>query len=118
MDTILLCGGHMEDAFVLGCIKKISPDCIIGVDSRAGILLQEQDRFPQYILGDFDSIDPEVIRWYRSQEEIPIREYKPEKDCHRYPYGFGTGNGAGQRPDLPAGATGGRLDHYMGNLQS
>ena len=32
MDTILLCGGHMDDAFVLGCIENIGPDCIIGID--------------------------------------------------------------------------------------
>ena len=80
MDTILLCGGHMDDAFVLGCIENIGPDCIIGIDR--GLEFCYRNRIvPQYILGDFDSISPEVINWYRSRKEIPIREYKPEKDA-------------------------------------
>ena len=117
MDTILLCGGHMEDAFVLGCIKKISPDCIIGVDR--GLEFCYRNRIvPQYILGDFDSIDPEVIRWYRSQEEIPIREYKPEKDATDTRMGLELAMELGSDRIFLLGATGGRLDHYMGNLQS
>ena len=117
MDTILLCGGHMEDAFVLGCIKKISPDCIIGVD-RGLEFCYRNKIVPQYILGDFDSIDPEVIRWYRSQEEIPIREYKPEKDATDTRMGLELAMELGSDRIFLLGATGGRLDHYMGNLQS
>ena len=117
MDTILLCGGHMEDAFVLGCIKKISPDCIIGV-YRGLEFCYRNKIVPQYILGDFDSIDPEVIRWYRSQEEIPIREYKPEKDATDTRIGLELAIELGSDRIFLLGATGGRLDHYMGNLQS
>lgn len=107
----------MEDAFVLGCIKKISPDCIIGVD-RGLEFCYRNKIVPQYILGDFDSIDPEVIRWYRSQEEIPIQEYKPEKDATDTRMGLELAMELGSDRIFLLGATGGRLDHYMGNLQS
>ena len=115
MDTILLCGGHMEDAFVLGCIKKISPDCIIGVD-RGLEFCYRNKIVPQYILGDFDSIDPgdPVVQ----KQEEHIREYKPEKDATDTRMGLELAMELGSDRIFLLGATGGRLDHYMGNLQS
>ena len=117
MDTILLCGGHMDDPFVLDCIENINPDCIIGVDR--GLEFCYRNRIvPQYILGDFDSIRPEVIEWYREQKEIPIREYKPEKDATDTRMGLELALKLGSDRIFLLGATGGRLYHYMGNLQS
>ena len=117
MDTILLCGGHMDDSFVRDCIEDISPDCIIGIDR--GLEFCYRNRIvPQYILGDFDSISPEVIAWYREQTEIPIREYKPEKDATDTRMGLELALKLGSDRIFLLGATGGRLDHYMGNLQS
>lgn len=117
MDTILLCGGHMDDPFVRDCIEDISPDCIIGIDR--GLEFCYRNRIvPQYILGDFDSIRPEVIGWYREQKEIPIREYKPEKDATDTRMGLELALKLGSDRIFLLGATGGRLDHYMGNLQS
>lgn len=117
MDTILLCGGHMDDPFVLDCIENISPDCIIGIDRGLEFCYRNQI-VPQYILGDFDSIRPEVIGWYREQKEIPIREYKPEKDATDTRMGLELALKLGSDRIFLLGATGGRLDHYMGNLQS
>ncbi|WP_095173994.1 MULTISPECIES: thiamine diphosphokinase [Blautia] len=117
MDTILLCGGHMDDPFVRDCIEDISPDCIIGIDR--GLEFCYRNRIvPKYILGDFDSISPEVIAWYREQTEIPIREYKPEKDATDTRMGLELALKLGSDRIFLLGATGGRLDHYMGNLQS
>lgn len=117
MDTLLLCGGHMDDLFVLDCIKNINPDCIIGVDRGLDFCYRNQI-VPQYILGDFDSIRPEVIAWYREQKDIPIREYKPEKDATDTRMGLELALKLGSDRIFLLGATGGRLDHYMGNLQS
>lgn len=117
MDTILLCGGHMDDSFVRDCIENISPDCIIGIDRGLEFCYRNQI-VPQYILGDFDSIRPEVIGWYREQKEIPIREYKPEKDATDTRMGLELALKLGSDRIFLLGATGGRLDHYMGNLQS
>lgn len=107
----------MDDSFVRDCIEDISPDCIIGIDR--GLEFCYRNRIvPQYILGDFDSISPEVIAWYREQMEIPIREYKPEKDATDTRMGLELALKLGSDRIFLLGATGGRLDHYMGNLQS
>lgn len=117
MDTVLICGGRIDDDFALSCIDRIKPDCIVGID-RGLAFCRRCHVMPDYILGDFDSIDPEIIQFYRDQKEIPIKEYKPEKDATDTRIGMELAMELGSDRIFLLGATGGRLDHYMGNLQS
>ena len=117
MNTVLICGGDINDEFSLVCLKQIKPDCIIGVDKGLEFCYRNHV-IPDWILGDFDSISKEVIDWYRKQQEIPIRQYKPEKDDTDTRLGMELALKLGSDKIFLLGATGGRLDHYMGNLQS
>ncbi|GAB6128518.1 thiamine diphosphokinase [Blautia stercoris] len=117
MNTVLICGGEINDEFSLVCLKQIKPDCIIGVDKGLEFCYRNHV-IPDWILGDFDSISKEVIDWYRKQQEIPIRQYKPEKDDTDTRLGMELALKLGSDKIFLLGATGGRLDHYMGNLQS
>ena len=117
MNTALICGGEINDEFSLVCLKQIKPDCIIGVDKGLEFCYRNHV-IPDWILGDFDSISKEVIDWYRKQQEIPIRQYKPEKDDTDTRLGMELALKLGSDKIFLLGATGGRLDHYMGNLQS
>ena len=116
MNTVLICGGEINDEFSLVCLKQIKPDCIIGVDKGLEFCYRNHV-IPDWILGDFDSISKEVD-WYREQQEIPIRQYKPEKDDTDTRLGMELALKLGSDKIFLLGATGGRLDHYMGNLQS
>lgn len=117
MNTVLICGGEINDEFSLACLKQIKPDCIIGVDKGLEFCYRNHV-IPDWILGDFDSISKEVIDWYKKQQEIPIRQYKPEKDDTDTRLGMELALKLGSDKIFLLGATGGRLDHYMGNLQS
>ena len=117
MNTVLICGGEINDEFSLVCLKQIKPDCIIGVDKGLEFCYRNHV-IPDWILGDFDSISKEVRDWYRKQQEIPIRQYKPEKDDTDTRLGMELALKLGSDKIFLLGATGGRLDHYMGNLQS
>lgn len=117
MNTVLICGGEINDEFSLVCLKQIKPDCIIGVDKGLEFCYRNHV-IPDWILGDFDSISKDVIDWYRKQQEIPIRQYKPEKDDTDTRLGMELALKLGSDKIFLLGATGGRLDHYMGNLQS
>ena len=117
MNTVLICGGEINDEFSLVCLKQIKPDCIIGVDKGLEFCYRNHV-IPDWILGDFDSISKEVIDWYREQQEIPIRQYKPEKDDTDTRLGMELALKLGSDKIFLLGATGGRLDHYRGNLQS
>lgn len=117
MDTLLLCGGPLEEVFCLNIIEKLQPDCIIGVDRGLDFCYRNQIH-PDYILGDFDSIDKEIFDYYENQSEIPVKRYKPEKDATDTRIGLELAINLGSSRVFLLGATGGRLDHYMGNLQS
>ena len=117
MDTLLLCGGPSEEVFCLNIIEKLQPDCIIGIDRGLDFCYRNQIH-PDYILGDFDSIDKEILDYYENQSEIPVKRYKPEKDATDTRIGLELAINLGSSRVFLLGATGGRLDHYMGNLQS
>ena len=117
MDTVLICGGYIEEAFAKKVLAHIQPECIIGIDR--GLDFCYRNRIvPQYILGDFDSIDKEVLEYYEKQQEIPVKRYKPEKDATDTRIGLELALKLGSSRIFMLGATGGRLDQYMGNLQS
>lgn len=117
MNTVLICGGEINDEFARKCLKKINPEWIVGVDKGLEFCYRNQI-VPNWILGDFDSISPEIIEWYKKQEEIPIKQYKPEKDDTDTRLGIELAMKLDSDKIFLLGATGGRLDHYMGNLQS
>ena len=117
MDTVLICGGFLEEETAKRALEKIKPDCIIGIDKGLEFCYRNQI-YPQYILGDFDSIDKKVLDFYENQKEIPVQRYKPEKDATDARIGLELALKLGSKRIFLLGATGGRLDHYMGNLQS
>lgn len=117
MDTVLICGGCIEEEFALTVLETLKPDCIIGIDRGLNFCYRNKIR-PQYILGDFDSIDREVLDYYENRKEIPVKRYKPEKDATDTRIGLELALKLGSTRIFLLGATGGRLDHYMGNLQS
>ncbi|MFI8574726.1 thiamine diphosphokinase [Rossellomorea aquimaris] len=87
----------------------------VGVD-RGVYTLLEQSIEPWVAFGDFDSVTDE--EWDLIQEKVQeVNRYKPEKDETDLELALNWA--IDQNPDKINifGATGGRLDHFMGNLQ-
>ena len=116
MNTILVCGGEIEDSFALSVFDRIRPDCIIGID-RGLEFCYKYNIVPNYILGDFDSISPKLLSFYEGGE-IPVKRFQPEKDATDTRIGLELAMKLGSQKIFLLGATGGRLDHYMANVKS
>lgn len=116
MNTILVCGGEIEDNFALSVFDRIRPDCIIGID-RGLEFCYKYNIVPNYILGDFDSISPKILSFYEGGE-IPVKRFQPEKDATDTRIGLELAMKLGSQKIFLLGATGGRLDHYMANVKS
>ncbi|TMU87829.1 thiamine diphosphokinase [Bacillus sp. BHET2] len=87
----------------------------IGVD-RGVYTLLEQKIAPMVAFGDFDSVNEK--EWKQIQESVQeVNRYLPEKDETDLELALNWA--IDQNPDKITifGATGGRLDHFMGNLQ-
>lgn len=114
---IIISGGAIEAPFTLDFLKKISADVCIAVD-RGLEFLYHAGITPTHIVGDFDSIDPEVISYYKTETQIPIREFNPVKDASDTEIGIRMAMELGVKELWILGGTGTRLDHVMANIQS
>ncbi len=76
----IISGGELDEAFILSVLEKMSADYVIGVD-RGMEFLYRHDIMPDYIVGDFDSVDKKVADYYRNETNVPIREFRPVKDA-------------------------------------
>ena len=113
---VIVSGGSINDSFAIQMIENIKPDCVIGVDSGLNFLYRNQV-VPTHIVGDFDSVSPEVIAHYKSKADIPIREFDPVKDATDTEIAVRLAAELGVKKLWLLGATGTRLDHVMANVQ-
>lgn len=112
---VIVSGGSIEDAFAIQMIENIKPDYVIGVDSGLNFLYRNQV-VPTHIVGDFDSVSPEVIDYYKAKSDIPIREFNPVKDATDTEIALRMAIELGVQELWILGATGTRLDHVLANM--
>lgn len=116
MRTVIINGGSIEDGFALGILKKQPFDYMIAADSGLEFL-KRANLTPDEILGDFDSVDPEVGAWYK-KSGIRLTEFPPEKDSTDMELAMMAALERGSSEILILGATGTRLDHVLGSIQN
>lgn len=114
--AVIVSGGTVEEKLALDILKKEPSAFRIAVDRGLEFFYRQKIR-PDYIVGDFDSIAPQIIAWYKEQTEIPIREFDPVKDASdtEIAVRHAVEHGCGSIQIL--GGTGTRLDHVMANIQ-
>lgn len=115
--TIIISGGAIEDVFALSILENYESKRIIGVD-RGVEFLYRNKILPDYIVGDFDSISEEIIRYYKEETKVPIRAYNPVKDASDTEIAIRLAMTLGCDKMVILGATGCRIDHIWANIQS
>ncbi|MEB7675680.1 thiamine diphosphokinase [Staphylococcus saprophyticus] len=111
MKANLLCGNRNLPKHILVEHKH---EHWIGID-RGTLILLESGITPQFAVGDFDSISDSERNFI--QQQIEINPYNSEKDDTDLALGIDQAVKRGYRNIDVYGATGGRLDHFMGALQ-
>ncbi|WP_027623417.1 thiamine diphosphokinase [Clostridium lundense] len=113
MKALVLSGGNPPP---YDLIKEEIRKCniLISADSGANILYEYRIK-PNVMLGDFDSIDEKILKYYEN-ENVTIEKFPAEKD-------FTDSYGALEKAvELGAkeigflGCTGSRIDHMLGNI--
>ena len=115
--VVIISGGTVEENLALDILKKQSSAFLIAVDRGLEFFYKHKIK-PDYIVGDFDSISEEVIRYYREETKVPIREYNPVKDASDTEIAIRTALALGCDQMIILGATGSRIDHIWANVQS
>ena len=114
--AVIIAGGGIYDDLALSFVQKDS--YIIAAD-RGLVFLAEHDIVPDLIVGDFDSAPEETRRRYlASHPGIEVREYNWEKDYTDLEIAAAAAADRGAREIVILGATGTRLDHMIGGIQT
>lgn len=114
---LIVTGGKLDLAFAQSFLEKEPFDRVIAVDGG----LENAERLgliPDYIVGDFDTVDPEVLERFRRKPYIVWEQHKPEKNETDTELARNRALTLGCGRIVFLGATGGRIDHMLGNLDA
>ncbi|WP_120198843.1 thiamine diphosphokinase [Lacrimispora algidixylanolytica] len=113
---LIVTGGPIDLVFAQRFIMERPFDRIIAVD-RGLNAVSKLKLIPDAIVGDFDSADESVLKEFKSKTLDTTWEiHKPEKDETDTELAIITAIRLGCTKLILLGATGGRLDHFLGNL--
>ncbi len=116
MDTLIVTGGEISRNFVKKHLKYSKYDIIIAVDKGLEIL-DILNIKPNYIVGDFDSIDRNVLKKYE-KTNINIIKLNPEKDLTDTHSAINLAIEIKSENITILGAIGTRLDHTIANIHT
>jgi thiamine pyrophosphokinase len=112
MKILIITGGSIEDTFAVEYLKEHNFDKIIAVDKG----LEAVSRYriiPDIIMGDFDSVDSDVLGKYRN--ETKLIDFPPAKDDTDTALAILEAIKVGGSDITILGALGGRMDHALAN---
>lgn len=113
---LIVTGGPLDLEFAKDFLEKRQFDMVIAVDRGLNAVFK-LNLIPDAIVGDFDSVEESVLHDYKNKNEnITWEIHKPEKDETDTELALNTAIRLGCTKLVLLGATGGRQDHFLGNL--
>lgn len=112
MKILIIAAGKINKEFLQNLLKENKYDELIAADKGLEIL-NEIGIKPDYIIGDFDSVNKEILEQYKN---IPITYLKPEKDFTDTHMALKLAIEKGAKNITIVGAIGTRFDHSMANI--
>jgi thiamine pyrophosphokinase len=117
MTGLIVTGGTMDYDFACKYLEQNIFDKVIAVDGGLAFLHKLHLK-PDAIVGDFDTVEESVLEEYKKKSyDITWDFRKPEKDETDTELAIHTSIKLGCDRLVLLGATGGRMDHCMGNIQ-
>lgn len=114
MNTLIVTGGEINKNFLKKHLRINKYDIIIAVDKGLETL-DILNINPNYVVGDFDSIDKTILRKYENTQ-IEIIKLNPEKDLTDTHSAINLAIGLKSKKIIIIGAIGTRLDHTIANI--
>lgn len=115
MKTLIITGGEVTTSFFKKTIAKTKFDKIIASDKGLEIL-DKCNIEPNYIIGDFDSINIQILNKYINNKNIEIKKLNPEKDYTDTHMALKLALKIKSTEIVILGAIGTRIDHTVSNI--
>lgn len=113
--TLIVSGGNIDKKWFNQIYPMNEFNYIIASDKGLEIL-DEYDILPNYIIGDFDSIDKKILDKYINNKNIEIRKLNPEKDYTDTHMAIKLAIELKSTDITIIGAIGTRIDHVIANV--
>ncbi len=113
--TLIVSGGSINQIFLKDFLSKNEFNIIIASDKGLEAL-SESNIKPNYIIGDFDSIDLNILKRYEEDKSIKIIKLNPEKDFTDTHMALKLAMQVKSDDITIVGAIGTRIDHTLGNI--
>ncbi len=117
---LIVTGGHLNMEFAKAYIKTLSFDKVFAVDK--GLEYTETlGLVPMYVIGDFDTVDGELLSRYEHRIEtgelvIKVERHPAQKDATDTELALEVAIREGATKITILGGTGSRIDHVLSNL--
>jgi len=112
MNTLIITGGQISKTFLKNHLNENKYDIIIvadkGLESIDALNIE-----PNYIIGDFDSVNQNILEKYKNRN---INRLLPEKDFTDTEAALEIAINKNSKDVTIIGATGTRLDHVLANI--
>lgn len=112
---LIITGGRVERSFAGSFLKNQTYDLVIAVDSGMEALLG-LGLSPNLVVGDLDSVSKEALKQARDLDGLEWDIHVPEKDETDTELALRKAMENECDRITILGATGGRLDHFLGNV--
>lgn len=114
---LIVSGGTLELDFARPYVQREHFDKVIAVDGGLAYM-EPLGLIPDYIVGDFDTISPDVLEQYRQYPYIVWDAHNPEKNETDTELARSRALTLSCDRIVFLAATGGRLDHLLANLHT
>lgn len=114
MVTLIISGGEIEENLLKSFIQRQKIDNIIVAD-RGLEILNKINLTPNYIIGDFDSVNENILNEY-TEKNIEIVKLNPEKDYTDTHMALKLAIKLKSSQVYILGALGKRMDHAIANI--
>lgn len=115
MNTLIVTGGEIDLEFLKSYQKQEKFDMVIAVDKGLEALYS-LNIMPNHIVGDFDSVKPEILSFYKNNSSIVFHKYIPEKDATDTQIALELAIKLNSSSITIIGAFGKRIDHLLANI--
>ena len=115
-NLLLVLGGTLDALFLKECYEKMQPHFVVAADGALEKVLAAG--IPcDCGMGDFDTVSKDVLCHFEEDQNTKLLSFPPEKD--ETDAELAVQFAVDQKPDKIwiLGATGGRMDHMLGNLE-
>ena len=115
METLIIAGGEINIKILEKYCVNVSKQNIIAVDRGLEALYQLQ-MIPNHVVGDFDSVSPEILTFYKNQSPIIFHKFNAEKDNTDTDIALKLAIQLKSSKITILGALGKRMDHALANI--